>query len=290
MNCAHCGTANPEQSQYCSRCGKEISVVPSEVQSNQHVGSNCPYCQTPIKPGVAVVICPSCRIPHHQECWRDNGSKCTTFGCSGKVQGNQTTLPPLVQATTQAIYPSSPPMSTPRQVAVPPSVPTANISAASSKKTYLWIVAALLIAVLGLGAYYSLGLGKPKGFIMADEVILRDHPSIGAKNVGELTKGEAVRIQEEWKSNDPNEAVIARDGLAIDYKGAPLKIQKGQAVVIDAQNGDRYIVRFNVDKQWVTQSLHISWVRKIAGDVWYRVRAERTGEGWVFGEFVRIEK
>jgi hypothetical protein len=49
---------------------------------NTTVGKNCPYCQTPIKPGVEVVVCPACDIPHHAECWRENGG-CTTYGCSG---------------------------------------------------------------------------------------------------------------------------------------------------------------------------------------------------------------
>ena len=46
----------------------------------EHVGKNCPYCQTPIKPGVEVHVCPACRMPHHLECWNEaNG--CTTYGC-----------------------------------------------------------------------------------------------------------------------------------------------------------------------------------------------------------------
>ncbi len=45
-------------------------------------GKNCPFCQTPIKPGVDVIICPACDMPHHTECWRENGG-CTTYGCTG---------------------------------------------------------------------------------------------------------------------------------------------------------------------------------------------------------------
>ena len=46
------------------------------------VGKTCPFCQTPIKPGAPVVICSACAMPHHQECWQENG-RCTTFGCHG---------------------------------------------------------------------------------------------------------------------------------------------------------------------------------------------------------------
>jgi len=46
------------------------------------IGKTCPYCQTPIKPGEAVVFCSACSIPHHRECWNE-GRGCTTFGCNG---------------------------------------------------------------------------------------------------------------------------------------------------------------------------------------------------------------
>ncbi|NLN75492.1 MAG: hypothetical protein GX139_04220 [Armatimonadetes bacterium] len=45
-------------------------------------GKTCPFCQTPIKPNEPVHICDQCNIPHHQDCWRENGG-CTTFGCRG---------------------------------------------------------------------------------------------------------------------------------------------------------------------------------------------------------------
>ncbi|HEY3267029.1 MAG TPA: CD225/dispanin family protein [Armatimonadota bacterium] len=46
------------------------------------VGKTCPYCQTPIKPGVAARACAICGMAHHEECWRANNG-CTTFGCAG---------------------------------------------------------------------------------------------------------------------------------------------------------------------------------------------------------------
>jgi len=51
-----------------------------EFDNSDVVGKTCPYCQTPIKPGVSTVTCPKCNIPHHKECWEENGG-CTTYGC-----------------------------------------------------------------------------------------------------------------------------------------------------------------------------------------------------------------
>lgn len=48
---------------------------------DRHTGLNCPYCQTPMKPGARRSVCSSCGIPHHTECWGENGG-CTTFGCT----------------------------------------------------------------------------------------------------------------------------------------------------------------------------------------------------------------
>ena len=51
-------------------------------RDDDHVGKLCPYCRSPIQPGERVIVCPECRMPHHQGCWYDNG-RCTTYGCTG---------------------------------------------------------------------------------------------------------------------------------------------------------------------------------------------------------------
>lgn len=47
---------------------------------NSLIGKTCPYCQFPIKQDLDIVVCNKCQIPHHKECWQENGG-CTTFGC-----------------------------------------------------------------------------------------------------------------------------------------------------------------------------------------------------------------
>jgi hypothetical protein len=46
------------------------------------VGKTCPYCQFPLQMVDDVSVCDQCGIPHHVECWEQNG-RCTTFGCTG---------------------------------------------------------------------------------------------------------------------------------------------------------------------------------------------------------------
>lgn len=46
----------------------------------QEAGKPCPYCRTRLHDHEQVIVCPSCHVPHHLECWIDNG-RCTTYGC-----------------------------------------------------------------------------------------------------------------------------------------------------------------------------------------------------------------
>lgn len=95
--CNYCGKDIPEGSLFCAHCGRQqfktneridsaIDVPRIDQVHDSSIGKTCPYCQVPIKPGVAITICAVCGSPHHAECWKDNGSKCTTYGCSGKTE------------------------------------------------------------------------------------------------------------------------------------------------------------------------------------------------------------
>lgn len=53
---------------------------------NRYIGKICPYCKGAFTEEDEVVICSHCEMPHHKECWIDNKG-CTTFGCTGTVQG-----------------------------------------------------------------------------------------------------------------------------------------------------------------------------------------------------------
>ena len=60
-----------------------------------YLGKICPYCKTKFIQGDRVIFCPSCEIPHHEECWKENEG-CTVFGCSQKVYSEQHTNPTSV--------------------------------------------------------------------------------------------------------------------------------------------------------------------------------------------------
>ena len=47
-------------------------------------GMLCPYCKTPLTENDSIVVCSSCEMPHHLNCWQENKG-CTTFGCTGTV-------------------------------------------------------------------------------------------------------------------------------------------------------------------------------------------------------------
>ena len=287
MYCAQCGFKNSSSASFCQKCGKPIAAQAVIESTGEYVGSNCPYCQTPIKPGVEVMVCPSCGIPHHKECWIANNETCTTFGCNGLKLAQPQLQPSMV------ILPVVTPVSAmlQRKEVLPNSHTVTGGGDVGRKKKY-FVVATVIVLLCSVGAFglLKLGWGKPQGVVIADEVILRGDPSVVAGKLGEMGRGDKVRIQEEWKSTDPKEAIVIRDGLEIDYRGSALKIQKGQAVYIDGQLGKDYLVRFNIDKQWVTRPIEPSWLRRISGTTWYRVRTERSDEGWILSDFVRVDK
>ncbi len=47
----------------------------------EYIGKICPYCNTEIKDDDAIKVCPSCGIPHHEECWEENHG-CTNLECN----------------------------------------------------------------------------------------------------------------------------------------------------------------------------------------------------------------
>jgi len=67
---------------------------------NKYKGKICPYCKTSFLEDDEVVVCDICEMPHHKDCWFDNG-QCTTFGCTGKIKD----LLPYNQSSTAAVTP-----------------------------------------------------------------------------------------------------------------------------------------------------------------------------------------
>lgn len=49
-----------------------------------YIGKICPFCITRLTDDKEVVVCASCKSPHHKECWVYNLDKCATFGCKGR--------------------------------------------------------------------------------------------------------------------------------------------------------------------------------------------------------------
>ncbi len=83
---------------------------------NSYVGKICPFCKTEFKENDDIVVCSTCDMPHHKECWIENQG-CTTFGCLGTIKtadnsANTVTATeisfddnqPVVAATTSNVF------------------------------------------------------------------------------------------------------------------------------------------------------------------------------------------
>ena len=69
-----------------------LNCTRQEENFSSGTEKTCPYCMMPITRGEEVFVCPKCNIPHHKDCWEENGG-CTTYGCPVKV-GDETAITP----------------------------------------------------------------------------------------------------------------------------------------------------------------------------------------------------
>ena len=77
--CPKCGEtldASPDISgaAECPYCGEELEI---DVLRD----SICPICGCAFEETDTMHICPSCKTPHHEECWTENQG-CSTYGCA----------------------------------------------------------------------------------------------------------------------------------------------------------------------------------------------------------------
>ena len=123
MRCPYCHESIRVEGRFCPKCGQQIfgrpaGPVPSGGQASagwtpppprsnttssdvidivleepaeatrapsDAVGKTCPYCRFPVKEGEELLVCSACRVPHHADCWQENGG-CTAYGCSQSPQ------------------------------------------------------------------------------------------------------------------------------------------------------------------------------------------------------------
>ena len=143
---------------FCPHCGKEQDELPGKgvspatyadfSQGSSQVGKTCPFCQSVIKPGAPIIVCPSCNIPHHKECWIENGNKCTTFGCKGTNRDLSDSQPqPLPNRVSQ----------TPIPAVLQPTSP-GSIQPDGGVKWSSWIIGILAVLIVG---FFALSNEKP---------------------------------------------------------------------------------------------------------------------------------
>lgn len=60
----------------------EEIVVTVDTLERFRKGRPCPFCQGTFTVGEVMIQCPSCGTPHHADCWKENGGRCSgPVGC-----------------------------------------------------------------------------------------------------------------------------------------------------------------------------------------------------------------
>lgn len=156
---------------------------PSQRQAlSADAGRSCPYCRFALKEGTAVMVCGSCRAPHHLDCWSDN-TGCAVLGCAGGPEpGSQArttpqpafAIPTAPSATREqtwvAAQPAAvagqtptPPVYTPAPPPYTPAPPGAVTNPPNRRRRGSSLVVAIIVLALAiLGVAAALVLTKPK--------------------------------------------------------------------------------------------------------------------------------
>lgn len=58
---------------------------------SEYVAKQCPSCLKGIEAGNHIVLCPRCKVPHHEDCWYNNGG-CGRQGCRGVASTRPATV------------------------------------------------------------------------------------------------------------------------------------------------------------------------------------------------------
>lgn len=57
--------------------------LPKEKETKE-IEIKCPICQRKFEQGENIVECTKCNTPHHYECWREMGNKCSVLNCNNR--------------------------------------------------------------------------------------------------------------------------------------------------------------------------------------------------------------
>ena len=226
MRCLACDAENPNDAKFCCVCGEKTDKQEMKELSEETmaIGKTCPYCQVPFKAIAEIVYCPQCKMPHHRDCWNDNGRKCTIFGCSGMekdLSGNANTVIPHEEKVA--------------------SEPVGRKGDNATKKV-IAIAAAVVIFVCGAAYYYveHRDAVKTQEFKQAQ---FKQEQAAQEQLKAERLKQEQMRqeqMKKETNNNYPTGKLVYQDSLLAGLRagmnisearriiGSPLKSEKGK--------------------------------------------------------------
>lgn len=246
--CSECGKETSEDALFCKACGSklvetqdgQVNFLEEKIATVTIIGKNCPYCQTPIKPGAEIKECPACGIVHHLDCWIANGNKCTTFGCDGK---DRVVVPDTASSPATNVNGSSSPQ----------PVVAKNTGKGSNKWKKIAAAAIVVLVIAGGGVYAK--------FNTTDTVVLPD----GSKYTGEIRWGKIAGNGTMYYSNSRIFKGQFQDG-----------IPKGAGVMI-LTDGTRYEGNVVDGKCQGSGKIYDAKQQLVYDGAWYN--DERNGQG-----------
>lgn len=110
------------------------------------VSNTCPVCHAPLRAGERAAICPTCKTPHHADCWVYNGNSCSQLGCNAKAT--------VIGATPAPAYEPAV-MSQTASAYVPPAAPSAPSAPAAPRSVNVALLGWLALIAAGLLVHWA---------------------------------------------------------------------------------------------------------------------------------------
>ena len=125
------------------------------------------------------------------------------------------------------------------------------------------------------------------GIIKGNDVIVRTDPSVTTTAIDYVDDGLSVTVLSKQKCEDQNAAIINVPSITVTVDGKNILLKKGQALKIISLDGNVYKCEAEINKRMTYIYINQPDIRKIYGDVWYKVQLENNKIGWIYGDYIQ---
>lgn len=136
------------------------------------------------------------------------------------------------------------------------------------------------------GGAEACGSATTIGIVTGNGVNLRQKPTVAAKVIQTLARGQEVLVVGQITPKNDGECQLKEDLIFKPETGAAYRLRAGRGLLISGERGDAYRIEIRRSR-----SIDVGYISKNAVDLlvsalWYKVRIGKI-EGWVYSRYIR---